>query len=400
MEELKKNKRIIIGGFLLFLSVMGLPCNCTSLYIIPVTKSLGISRAQYSICTSAMSVANIVFALNCNKLYRHIDPVKVMKIAVLVSSANCFLTSFINSYPLLILSYFIFGMCSAMCCTIPMSLLSAEWIPGKNGAAMGIIAMGSAVGGTIANPLISHFISTNSWQYSYRVLSILEASISIFAAYVLVKRKPAEPRPEAAAQIKAEGGVPSRKPSITEPVAMRLAISSIMIYLGSTGVYSALTPYLQDIGYSQTLAANCAAAAQAVLAVGKIIYGVLLDRFGLDKCIYISIGSNILGLSMMVFFRSLYQIPLIFSANLLSAPFGTVAMSEMALKAAGGREEDKAAYMGKFSAISGANGIIAPIVMGTVYDTTGSYVPFLAGSVIIMLVFVAYTVLSSFRKKA
>ena len=267
---------------------------------------------------------------------------------------------------------------------------------------MGIIAMGSAVGGTIANPLISHFISTNSWQYSYRVLSVLEAAVAIFAAYVLVKRKPAEPRPAETqtAAVKAEAGAPSHKPSILEPVAFRLAISSIMIYLGSTGVYSALTPYLQDIGYSQTLAANCAAAAQAVLAVGKIIYGVLLDKFGLDRCIYISIGSNILGLSMMVFFRSLYQIPLIFTANLLSAPFGTVAMSELALKAAGGREEDKAAYMGKFSAISGANGIIAPIIMGTVYDTTGSYVPFLAGSAILMVIFVAYTVVFRPKKAA
>ncbi len=393
-----QSKLVIVGGFLLLASMMGVINNCFGIFIIPITREFGWTRAQYTVSQSLISVSGIVFSAFCNKIYARMDVAKGVRLATL-TSVVCFLAlSRASSLPVFYIAYFTLGLCQAMTTIMPMAILVGEWIPENTSSALGLVMMGSGVGGMVFNPLANVLILNFGWRTTFAALAVILGIISNFASFVLVKRNPEAVRLQAHKDEPTEAAQSEKHNDSFRFFTTRimgLALCGTAISIGGNTLNATLTTYVQDIGYSQTFAANCQSIGMGVLAAGKVIYGMALDRIGLKNCLRMSLAAEIIGLLGFILMKSPIYLVMVFTGILIGCPFGSVGVSALAEEAGG--KEHKGDVMGKLNAMSQFGVMMTPVLSSSIYDNCSSYVPYYW----LVMAFVAISLLlsGSFFKK-
>ncbi len=367
----KEGKMAIIGGLLLLTTMMGVMGNCMSMFIIPVTTGMGWTRGQFSLAQSMMSLMGMFFSLNCSRFYSKAKVVTLMKLGAVTGSLAYFSLSYLKSLPMLYVLFVIMGLSSAMTTTLPVSILISRWIPENTGAALGLAMMGSGLGGMIFNPVISAMLNAYGWRVSYRIMAAIMFCCSMFAVFFLMKEKPEDPKP-----VQQSESMPADAPRpafLTSRNLLFCAISFFICILGSS-CNSTLSPYLQDIGFTQNFAAAASSVALGTLAAGKVIYGMMIDKCGLKLTLYITQITGIAGLLGLLFFRSPMMLPVVYLNMALCCPYASVINAALAQEV--GAPENKDYLMGKFNAVMAMANMANPILLGMVYDSFGSYTPY------------------------
>ena len=373
MNNSRQGKLAVIGGFILMFSVMGLVSNCFSLSIVPITSYFGFSRGSYAISQTLMFVCSAAFTLTSSRIYKKLDLVKAVRIAAVVVTAVFFLESFATRIWMFFISNALLGFCMAMCTSLPAGLLINEWIAVDANTFIGIAMMGSGVGGAVFNPMMNWLITGWGWQSAYRIMAVVMGVMAIPAAFLLMKRAPgAVDKRVDVSDKKSERKIPFMQ--------KRLLIIAAVLFL-SNGIAAALNfsinPHVQDLGYSAAFASMCSSLENAVMAVGKITVGRILDRKGAKTALYLSMGMTAVSLVCLAFFRSPVVIFLVL-INLglfFGCPIGTVGGVAVTSEAVG--KEDMPAFVGTFGFAMSLGTTFAPMLLGNAYDIFGSYSPLL-----------------------
>ena len=376
---------VVAGSLLLLMVLMGIVMNCFAIFIIPVTESMGFSRSAYSVCQSLNFLCCMVSAANCWKLYQRFGLVRTIRIACIVLIGAYFMYSQAHSLLTFYLISSVIGLCMGLTTTAAVPMLLRGWFRDRYGMAVGVAMMGSGVGGMIFNPLDQKIMVVADWRVAYMVLAGAIAVIALPVVFFIFQEGPGFAGDE-----KKESAV--KVGDISAPVSSARK-SGIMVLLlihavCSTVLFFTVTPYLQDIGYSAEFAAACASVTMAVLAVGKLLQGVLLDRLTLRSCTAIALISMVMGLVALAFFRSpIMMIPVLLAVG-LSCPYGTVAVPAVACFFSRGEEQERA-MTGQFTAVVNLGCAVTPALSGMVFDAMESYVPLFvcAGALVFLCVF-------------
>ena len=123
-----------------------------------------------------------------------------------------------------------------------------------------------------------------------------------------------------------------------------------------------------------------------VLAVGKFIYGILLDRIGIQKCFMISQICGVIGLLGMTFFFNPIMLVPVYLACCLTCAYGSVGIRAVASYFS--RGDNLSETMGAIMAIGSVGGALSTTVAGYVRDIFGSYVPVFAVLAVIVTLLV------------
>jgi len=281
---------IVIAGFLLNFAGIGIIMNSMGVFYKPVVESMGFTRGGFALYFTIAALSMMVMAPIMGKLLEKYNIRLVMGICTVMMSVSFALFSQCRTLgQFYALSVFL-GIGSAGSHIIPVSMMVTNWFHARRGLAMGIVFAATGIGGLIFNPFSNWLILNYGWETAYLALGVIIGAATIPPALFIVRARPSDMKlaPYGGVEgAKAEAG--GSAPGLTASEAFKtaefwlLAMMILFIAIANMGVLHHIVPYLTDIGYSSTSAANLMSLHMTMLVVGKLVLGYLADRLGLVK---------------------------------------------------------------------------------------------------------------------
>lgn len=297
----------------------------------------------------------------------------------------------------LILSIFI-GFGAGAMGQLATSKLVSNWFVLKRGMALGIAATGISVSGVIMPTISAYLVTDFGWRQGFLVYGL----ITLILVVPLVLRYVIS-RPEEVGQLPDGETEIARLPSIKAPLktAEFLAERNFWILVAVIGLLFCIqggtlihmVPQLTDRGYSLLSASLIASCTAAFGIMGKLVYGILIDRWDVRHAIWLAIVFQLCGQIIMLLTTS-YTAFLIGACLFGFGMGGIVPMQGAVVGAAFGRAS--------FGRVLGA--MRPPMAIlhltgtpfaGWIFDKTGSYQ--IAFMTFILLYFIAAIIVTGLK---
>lgn len=380
MRSKTSNYRWVIAiiCFSLFFLVIGLGTMPHNLYIVPVTEHFGFTRGEFSLVFSIITIIGLLIQLLFGLLVQRLGIRLIVSLGLPLIPIGYFIFSKASNLMVFYLGAICVGVGFSCSSLTSVSILINNWFPREQqGKMLGIIAAGSGFGGSLFSLIIGNHIASNGFQASY----FLTAAILALAAVpiiVFLRSKPGNSdnplENDYSNKQKLDLTTSNHHTNGSYLKQNYVLLTLLMVFL--IGVIVAplnqnTPPFLIEKGFDPIFAANIASAVFFIQAISKILLGIFNDRFGIKMCLYVGLGSFVIGVLFLIFSTSVWTV-------WAYALFGGIAMSSIAvisplyIKHILGNENYEK-YIGLFmAAINGGIGLGNPIINFT-YDLSGTY---------------------------
>lgn len=383
-QEFSKHWTLILAAFIGF-SFTAVITAATGLFMQPLSEEFGWSRTLVSSGVSITAILTFLFSPLFGILIDKIGTrFLVLPGLVLLALTIASLSTLTGSRVQWFAIWIVYSIAALATKSTTWTAAINSTFEAARGLALGLTLAGSMAAQVIVPPLADYLITAFGWRLAFVWLGLGWGSVALLLCVVWFRdgyyhgqqaRKAAEKAGKPSVPILDVPGL-----SISEAwrsVALwRISISTFLIMIVTIGVMVHQIPILMDLGTSQTAAAYYASFGGLAGIAGKLMTGVLLDRYPARW-----VGGFTIGLGVLTFV-------------LLLIPGKTAAIVIMAMIINGYTAGAKlqivgfltAAYAGMrnfgtifgamASLIAGGSGL-GPLVAGGVFDLYGTYVPFL-----------------------
>jgi MFS family permease len=167
--------------------------------------------------------------------------------------------------------------------------LAAKWFRGKRGLAIGIVSLGSSIGGFLLPPMVTALIARYDWRTAQMILAVFTLLAIVPLSWLVIRNNPeqagVEPDPESAASRQAVADGMHRDWSYADILRDRtfwLTVVGILPpALAFAGFMANLRPYAADVGIAPELSASLMSAVAIAMVGSKLAVGALADRIDL-----------------------------------------------------------------------------------------------------------------------
>ncbi|MEX3964612.1 MFS transporter [Paraburkholderia sp. EG286B] len=168
------------------------------------------------------------------------------------------------------------GVAGAATSVLGYLAILPQWFDRRLGLATGCAMIGLGIGAAIAPTATQHLIAAYQWRHAYQIIAGVSLVGSLIAYALLSERRPA---PHAQAH---DDRFASRTDDTRPFSPVKLAVIFLVAFFASSATLS-LNPHLpallMDRGLSASSAAHCASLIGIGILVGRLLSGVLIDRF-------------------------------------------------------------------------------------------------------------------------
>lgn len=380
--------RPALAAFLLMMA-MALTTTALSFFIGPVCESLDIGRGSFTIYYSLMTASGAFTIALLGQIINKKGVRGILTVSSFWVAAGLFAFSLSKSLWMFYAAAAFMGMFGTSCVSLCANVIVQQsYSGGRASGLLGIVMSGSGVGGMIVSLILPGLIERLGWQVCYRILAISWLTLGLSALMLLGKTE-------------LTGGVGQRRTPVsgmTRAEALRspklyLLIVVIFLLTAACGLQQQIPSVLSGYGFDTAQVSAMVSFFTAMLAVGKIVQGLLYSRIGPDK------GGYIIIACFSASFLLLQSPKLIYPALvLLAVGMGcvTTLMPTVARFTFGALEY--ASIWSILSTVSSIGSLIATPMFGMVYDSFGSYSPAMTVSAV-GLVVALIALFLSFRKK-
>jgi len=277
---------------------------------------------------------------------------------------------------------------------VSVSIKSTAWTTAvvgvfekSRGLALGLTLAGTAVAQSVVPPLGNFLITEFGWRAAFVWLALGWGGITLLACLLFLF----DVRDRAAGKRKADeraGLAPSKEapaadlPGLTgreawrDSALWRLAISNFIVMVLTIGLAIHLFPILTEAGVSRATAAWLTGLSGIAGIVGKLVTGVLLDRFRPNWVGGITLGAAALAFALLMDgIRSPTLIVIALLVNGYAA--GTKTHITGFLTAGYAGMKNFGAIYGVMSSLMALASGMGPLLAGLTYDLSGDYSLFL-----------------------
>lgn len=395
----------ILGGGLYFYGF--------SVFFLPLSQDLGLSRASTSLVFSLARAQGAFEGPIAGYFMDRHGPRPLMIIAILTAGIGHMLLSGVNSYLTLLIVYM--GVVSlsfhAGFMDAPM-LIANTWFIRKRTLAMAIISGSIGIGGFIFTPLLSAAVHSFGWRNAAFGCGVLFLLVGLPLA-MLVRRSPESmglaPDGEDASVQRANSGGDARANSQAEEdftLAQALRTSAFWFLTSATAirviVLSALNVHYVALMVWKGMTPQRAAfflAAQAFMALpSHLLFGWIGDRLNKPKLMATCMLLATTAMLILAYVHSEWAI-LIFIA-LFSVVESTFPVNWSTVGEYFGRR-NFAKIRGSMSFVSTWGSVIGPVITGAIYDYTQSYqIMIWASAVLLLIASLLYAMVTKPRPRA
>jgi MFS family permease len=251
----------------------------------------------------------------------------------------------------------------------PLTAVTTRWFVQHRSLAVALVSAGIGLGSTAIAPLARWLITTYDWRTALFVLGVI-AWVLIIAAGLLVRKPPAASL-SAAATAGSGGRQFTAAQALRTPQFAAIALTHFACCVAHSGPIFHMVTNAIDCGVAPMAAATVIGVAGLSSVGGRVLCGLLADRFGAKETLVAGLALQAVAISLYLFVHDLGA----FYA--LGMVFGLAYGGIMPLYATLVREYFGAAIMGTvFGAVAMLSTLgmaFGPWAGGWIYDTFGGY---------------------------
>lgn len=384
--------QVAATSFVALFSIVGLALYGLPFYYDFMVREMGWSRAQV---TSGNAISKLLigplFGFAAGWIVDRFGPRRLMMAGILMAGGALIGIAHMTTLWMFYLFY-IFNALGYVCGgPLPNQVLISRWFDKARGKAMGFAYLGIGIGGYLVLKLSPNLVDAFGWRGALQCLGILIILLALPLAY-FVRDEPTSARSDDA---RAAVGKPDLAPLggvFRSPWFYLLAIGSMCSIGAVGGTNQHLKLFLSlDMQYSQADAASITSTVLACSIVGRLFMGWLADRMPrkyVMVIIYLLIAASIPFLFFADRPAALYAFAVIFGLG-LGGEYLIIPL--MAAELFGVRVLGR--LMGVILTADGVAEATAPMLIGYLRDTTGSY---RVGFIVLIAIALAGTVAIAF----
>lgn len=381
-DQAKMARRIAGALFISLFLLWGSGYNTFGVFFTPLLKEFHGSHASISLCATAIVLFTGGAAPIAGWLITLVDVRLVMGAGATLAGVSLFGISRASSFNHLLMWYVLLGVGLGGSTMVPASLILTNWFKERRGTVLGVATAGMELGGMIMTLLSARLISTNGWRTAYVVLALPVFLIVLPLIILVIRARPEESRGET---LRGESGpavspdpLVAPEPGLEVREAFRkrsfwlLGLAQFCFGLGVAGALIHLVPLMLKARYSVATAALALSSVHALITVGKPTMGAVGDYIGARKALAAGFAICALGIALM---GDAARVPILalgifFYAFTLATPIALVPV--ILLEIAGPRS--LGTLFGLLFFVQTIGAAIGPIIVGWVFDLTGSYI--------------------------
>lgn len=340
-----------------------------SQFLDPLHNAFGWQREPISnaFAIAAMTVA--LFSPGIGMLLDRFPPRRIILPCIVVFAlALASLSRLTPNIAQFYFTFFILGVVGNGTAQLAYSRAVLTWFRKRRGLALALTLTGSGTGSILIPQIVQAVMQRYGWRDAYLTLGMI-ALLGFPLTALLVRNRPIVigNRDGSLAEGKSAGEV------LRSPIFWLLALTVLLPAFGSNGLISHLSAILTQRGLSGVSAATALSMLGAFGIAGRLITGVLLDRFFAPRLAFVMLGFAGIGTLMLAY-----------AATPATAIAGTAVLGFSL-----GSEGDITPYLiarffgrKSFSTVYGLSwtayaigGATGPMLMGHLYDRFGAYQP-------------------------
>lgn len=278
---------ILVSCAAIAMSVLGFMCNGVGVFLAPVCEELGFSRSSLSAYMSILQIIMVISLPVAGKLFLRVNVKLLLSFSIIIYAGGFFIMSQGHSLASWYIAGILQGIAGGFLLYLPIPLLINNWFKIKTGFALGVALAFSGVGGAIINPVTQYFITNHSWRAGYIILAIIAMAVSLPFVLFVIYFKPSDLglEPYGADQTAWDSST-SEITGINADAAVKTLPFYFMFFTGALLALAAnfnqhIPGYLTSLDYPAMVGATAASTVMSGVMIGKILLGILNDRFGL-----------------------------------------------------------------------------------------------------------------------
>ncbi len=394
---------IIAAGGALNALAGGTYWNGFSIYFLPVTRDLGLSRAATSLAYGLARLEGGIEGPVAGYLVDRLGPRTMIVIGGALAGLGFILLATTHSFATFLLVYI--GVLSmGMNAGFNHGVMAAvnQWFIRRKGMAMSIVSMGQSIGGAAITPAVAIIVLSLGWR-SAAVISGLTILAMVGPLSLVVRRSPESmgllpdgDRVPAIARRSLAGAGSVRfgrhittvdftpKEAFKTPTFWLLALGMGLRIAAHSGVFVHLVPLMVWKGQTEAVGAFVVVFVSLISLPLRIFLGWIGDKWAKQKVVGITMGLSAASLVMLLLSGgALWQL-LVFAA-LFAFAEGVTGLAWSLVGDFFGRSSF-ATLRGGITMVHSFLSMGVPVFVGWVYDTTGSYYNALIPIIVVYLV--------------
>jgi MFS family permease len=364
-----------------------------------IEVEFAISRVVTSLIPSISMLIGSFFRILGGWAIDRYGPKKILFLMGLFTGLSLILTSQTQALWQILITYsLILPIGTSATFTVSMSTIS-RWFERRRGLALGIAGSGPGLGMIVIAPLATFLISTLDWRTAYIVMGLI-AWLLVIPLSFLLKRDPhsigALPDGTKLSSQLGQKSLPNsehiKKPqeglSLPQSLRTKSFWSFILIWVtfGFTIFFISthMVPHVTDLGFSPLEAASILSLIGVAVLVGRIIFGIISDRFGRKGSLILCAVIRAAMLLCLIWVDQLwvfYLFALVY--GLTTGGFSPI-MAALISETFGLRRIG--AIIGALDIGFGIGAAIGPAIGGFIFDVTESYfIAFIIGAILMLI---------------
>ena len=371
--------------FLEFSTAIGLANNIYSIYLIPVTEGLGVSRGVFSLAPSIKYLAAFFSNLAFGLLYRHWGYRQTATVALALTGVAYVGYALARNMAPFYLGAVLVGLSEAFCSTAGTARVISAWFHRHQGLVLGVVMASSGIGGSLFSLVMTAVMTRWSWRAALGISAGLLFLAAVLVV-LLVRDAPAwmglQPLGDEEDRQRAKARQ-TRRPADWDGIPMAvlkrrgffyvILLATFLVGIVNYAVFPIVAAHLQDRGLSAAGAASVQGVMFLAMAGAKIVEGLCCDRFNARSvmvfCLLSTAGGTVL-LALSGSAAMAIAAVILFSFGLATT---TVMLPTLTTELFG--ERDYSSALGAQLAAISLSGVIALPAMNFSFDLLGSYVP-------------------------
>lgn len=383
--------------------------NNDSLFILPVSEELGISRSAFSLTFSLRNFVGFLMLMISGPLVKRFGYRKMVILALPLAGLGYYTFSRSHELITLYIGAILLGISEGFCGSSSVNRVINDWFHRHRGVVVGAVSAASGLGGSLCCTALSAAMEKGSWRSSY-LLSMALMAVLLLLNICAVRDEPKkmglEPYGEGELLKKAKSeGLPLRlfqgysfRDLLRRPIFYLAILVMLVTYVSVYLPNSAIVAHMRDRGLSEVQAVQMQSMRLLLLTVSKVLCGFLMDVIGARWVTLLCVACGA---------ASMWLLPLITDTNLAiiaiilyscALPITTITIPLLTMDMFGYHSYIIA--VGVFSSLVNAGNMLAGPIVNIVFDKLGSYSPaFRVGAIVMLLMIGAYLILYYLAKQ-
>ena len=320
--------RIVGASALINFFSIGLPFYAFSVFYIHLQEEFNASRFLISSTLSILIIAGGVFSPICGYLVDKYSIKKILSIGSVLFGLGLIALGFCQTYYQFLIVYgTILSLGISLFGNLATAKLISLWFNKKIGTAIGYAALGISLSGVFIPPVAVYLISIFDWRLTYMIFGLFVIFFFIPFCRFFIIDKPSDIRQNIDGveklierQAQDNDKVMDFWSIIKVPAFWFLIVIFSLQFCANLGVYSHIFPYVTDLGFDLKRAGYAVSVGAFGAALGKLVFGKLIDIFSARITLWISI--TIQGIGILLVTSATNYSFLLLSVSIMSIGLG------------------------------------------------------------------------------